>query len=651
MCNDHGPGQPAGPQDCGVTRREAISAAAIAAAGGALHGASGHPAARLPLHSPAREVSAGGRSAYSMAMHVHSSFSEQSGSMDSQLYQAATNGVDVLWWTDHDARMLGIGYRRTVHFTSLTSEPGGHGQRGAWHWTAQRSGPLAGSSGGGIVHVPSSPADPVAGGSLHVTARSRTGALAKFGYYADSHPAGWNYRDNLAGQSLTIDVLLTDGWHSGYLELLIGTSRHQAAGGRPAGDYALSYRFVPPGRPARRAAHGMTGVITIPVRPNSRTDRWSTITIRPARDIAELWPDMDYRDFALWQLTLSAASDGEPVGGYFDYLRFSRKLSGDVQFRMQAKMAAELSLRYPGVRQRQGLEVSWGVPHINWFGGDVAVPDYNGVSLGGYSRFLRQSVIPQIHASGGLASYNHPFGYGDPPALSPGRQDRLVAKVARALLPGRGHRAALGADLLEVGYHLREGVDIAHHAALWDVMSRNAVFLTGTGTSDDHFGHDWLGIPNNWVTSAWATSIAEADLIAALAAGRAWSGSLAAYRGSLDLLVDRACPMGSVSVSRLTSRRLAVTATGVPARGSVRVLQGEVDYAGDAGLAANTKIIGSYPAATLARGKVRQSVDTRKASFVRAEVLGPAGQVIGLSNPVWLLRSAPPGGVPGPRSV
>ena len=79
---------------------------------------------RLPLHSPARPVSVGGLSAFSMAMHVHSSFSEQDGSMDSQLFQATKNSVDVLWWTDHDTRMDGIGYRQVVHFTSLTKESG-----------------------------------------------------------------------------------------------------------------------------------------------------------------------------------------------------------------------------------------------------------------------------------------------------------------------------------------------------------------------------------------------------------------------------------------------------------------------------------------------------------------------------------------------
>jgi hypothetical protein len=226
---------------------------------------------RLPLRSPARPVSVDGLSAYSMAMHVHSSFSEQDGSMDSQLFQAAKNSVDVLWWTDHDTRMDGIGYRQQVHFTSLTQESGGPGQGRAWDWTKVTSGPLGSQSAGGIVQSPSSPGDPVAGGSMHLAAKSTTGTAAAFGFYADTHRASWNNRDNLNGQSLTIDVLLTGGWQAGYLELLIVSSYHEAIGGRPAGGYQLSYRFVPPGGAVRRTANGLTGIVTIPValRPRS----------------------------------------------------------------------------------------------------------------------------------------------------------------------------------------------------------------------------------------------------------------------------------------------------------------------------------------------------------------------------------------------
>jgi hypothetical protein len=78
----------------------------------------------------------------------------------------------------------------------------------------------------------------------------------------------------------------------------------------------------------------------------------------------------------------------------------------------------------------------------------------------------------------------------------------------------------------------------------------------------------------------------------------------------------------------------------------VRVLQGAVYYAG---LAANTRVIGSYPAASLAGGSVTLRFDTSTDSFVRSQVLDSAGVVVGLSNPAWLLRGRPPGGIPAPR--
>ena len=112
----------------------------------------------------------------------------------------------------------------------------------------------------------------------------------------------------------------------------------------------------------------------------------------------------------------------------------------------------------------------------------------------------------------------------------------------------------LGADLLEVGYKLRAGVDVSHHLALWDIMSRNAVFLTGNGVSDDHVGTNWAGIDNNWITSAWAASTSMTRPCRRARRGRSWCGSLSAFRGALDMLVDGLVPMGAVSVSSVKSR-------------------------------------------------------------------------------------------------
>lgn len=597
---------------------------------------------RLPLHSGARAVTFNGASAYSMAMHIHSSFSEQNGSMDGHLQQAALNGVDVCWWTDHDHRMESMDYRDVTHFTSF-NEAGAAGQGGKWSWEKRTSGPLTTASTGGIVTTPCSPNDPVSGGALHLVAQSSSTSLAKFGYYAESHPAAWNYRDNLTGQSIVIDVMLASGWSRGYLEFLVTTSHHPAESGRPAGNYSLSYRFIPGGT-ASSVANGINGVITVPI---TSAGAWQTCTLNPSQDIAALWPDLDHRDFALWEITLSAASLGDKVAGCFDYMRMDRTISGQAQFSEQTDMMAALAAKYASVTQRQGLEVGPWLPHINWFGPNIALPDYTKVTPTNYPQFAAQTVIPDIHAAGGLASYNHPFGYGGGPALSQSQQDSLLSQVASTLLSEN----VLGADLLEVGYKLRSGVDINHHLGLWDVMSRNAVFLTGNGVSDDHAGTDWQGIGNNWVTSAWAHSTGMSDLLSALAAGRAWCASLSAYRGALDMLVDSSVPMGAVSVSSVTSRSLTATATSLPSGTRLQVLQGAVDYAGQHAPTDDVTVIGSYTPADLASGKVTQKLDTSADSFVRTQVLSFAGAIIATSNPVWLLRNPPPNGIPAARGV
>ena len=627
MCDDHG-----------LTRRTFLHGAGALAAGAALlpHA---RPPRRLPLRSPARLVAADGTNAYTMAMHIHSSFSEQSGSMDGQLFQAAANSVDVLWWTDHDHRMDGFNYRDVVHFTG-PGETGAPGQGGRWKWVTEHSSGLKTGWTAGFVQSPSSPNDPVASGSIHLAAAAKSGVASAYaGLYANTQPAGWNIRDNLAGQSLAIDVLLNSGWQRGYLEMAIQTSYHPSGG-----QYSLSYRMVPGTGSVTRTAQGSLGVVTIPV-----ANPWQTVTVTPDQDIAAIWPAVDPRDFALWKLQFNAVSTGDALSGNFDYLRFTRTLTGGELFSQQQSMMQALASTYPGVTQQQGLEVSPFLPHLNWFGPNVTVPGYHGTTKAKYIRHLTGTVVPDIHSTGGLASYNHPFGYSDVPAQPQSTQDAMLHQVATELLGND----VMGCDLLEVGYNLREGVDLAHHIGLWDVLSRNAVFMTGNGTSDDHFGVNWPGLRNNWITSVWAASTGQADLLAALAAGRAWCGSLSGFNGGLDLLADGSCPMGSASVSQVASRQLTVTGTQIPAGGSVQVLQGAVDYAGAAAPAPDTSVIATYSAASLASGggQVSLSVSNSSDSFVRTQVQTGGGSTVATSNPLWLLRNPPPGGIPPARQV
>src|SRR5215475_14587606 len=173
MCEDY----------AGISRRTFMHGGAVVGAAAAIGLPQDLPL-RLPLRSPARAVTASGAKAYSMAMHIHSSFSEQNGSMYGHLFQAAKNAVDVLWWTDHDHRMDAAGYRNVTHFTSF-SEKGAPGQGGAWSWTLAKSGPNTTASTGAIVSTPCSPHDPVKGGALQLVAKSSNTSPARYGYFAD----------------------------------------------------------------------------------------------------------------------------------------------------------------------------------------------------------------------------------------------------------------------------------------------------------------------------------------------------------------------------------------------------------------------------------------------------------------------------------
>ena len=52
--------------------------------------------------------------AFSVQLHVHGSFSEGVGSIDSHSHEARDVGVDVIWWSDHDFRIAS--YRHVTRF-------------------------------------------------------------------------------------------------------------------------------------------------------------------------------------------------------------------------------------------------------------------------------------------------------------------------------------------------------------------------------------------------------------------------------------------------------------------------------------------------------------------------------------------------------
>ena len=571
-----------------------------------------------------------------MAMHVHASFSEGTGSMEAQLAEAKANGVDVVWWTEHDWRMSAHRYRRAVHFDGWTEDEDGR----PLTWVPARSGTLSEFSGA-IVTSPASPLDPSAASSLRITATGSGTAWSYNRYKADTRQARQNLSAQLGGQTIAIEVLPEQLGPDGFMEIRLVTSRRPAKAGRGAGLYTLSYRLGGDAPPGSRRASGLTGIVTVAATPN----QWNSVVLSPADDISAIWPDTDGRDASLVELYIGVGSRrGAQAAGCVDYLRFSRTVAGNQPLDAQALIMGGYAAAFPSVRQHAGLEVSLYPQHVNWYGGRVSLPDYGTLPINPRaSDTATGQFIANIHAAGGLASFNHPFGVepGGSPLPVADQEAQRIAVAAKLI----GNRA-FGADLLEAGYRQRGGVTIERHISVWDACSRNAIFLTGNGVSDNHAGQGWASETNNFLTWAWAAGASESDLLAALRSGRCYFGDLRRFRGTLDLAVDQACPMGSVSISQRSSRSLTITAAGIPPGGTVRLVQGQVDYQGPDPVTTSR----SFPASDFSAGAQTVTLDAATSLFARVEVVDSAGVLVACSNPVWLLRQTPPQGIPTPRA-
>ncbi|WP_433021617.1 hypothetical protein [Kribbella sp. CA-294648] len=574
---------------------------------------------------------------YCMAMHVHASFSEGPGSMEAQLDQAVRSGVDVIWWTEHDHRMRAHGYQQEVTFGAQVERENDL----AWRWIPSVQGkPVAIRRFGPL-------ADPPPGRSrsrglrLGVTGTG-TGTVE---HRLTGQAENDRYRASLDGQVLEIDIFPVTVSAAAYLAIEILSSHRPRRNGRSAGRYRLSYRVGGGGLPGARKVRNRTGIVAL----EAPTGQWTTLRLIPADDLGALWPGLDGRDASMFELSVVAVADGkQQATADFAGLRFLRtRTTKTYPLRTQADLMTAYSPQFPTVRQIQALELSLTTPHLGWYGGKLALPDLSGREIEATQDPADATAsVAMVHRSGGLASYNHPFGT-DGGRLGATEQLKATRIKAAEMIANR----ALKCDLLEVGYRLRGGCDLSRHVSLWDSLSRNAVYLTGTGVSDDHKGIDWSKELLNFVTWAWATGTSTEELLAALRGGRAYFGDPNLFRGSLDMLVDDRVRMGSVSVSGEATRTLRILTTGLPDGGRVETVQGIVDRAGPDQTDPPVVRTALDPATFDRDGVATVEVDTSKSVFVRVEILTKEGIPAAFGNPVWLLRDAPAKSIPKDRAV
>nr|BFE66209.1 hypothetical protein GCM10020063_107350 [Dactylosporangium thailandense] len=556
-----------------LTRRTVLSAAGAALAAGVV--------------PPATEPAPGNVRPVSMATHIHGPFSEGLASFSAHLEQARANNVDVIWWTDHDFRIAAFEHRQAVHFDG-TAEP----ERGMdWTWVKETEGKPTGVVAE-FVASPHSPQDGT-GKALRLVSKNK----GIIWYRGQS----WNNTMNacIADTELTLDLLPETLPADGSLLFELQLSNHPGLG-------VLRMRYqIGPFAAATHTAAGPNGTVRLPI----KAGQWQECTFVPRDDVAKLWPAIAAGDNALTGLRIGV----QRAGFVADRLTFHRsRRAGQAGEQLRAEVIAAAAAKHgAGVTHFRAMEISL-VRHLNWFGGDQRFPSFPSPPVRDDSPALTASMVRYLKAHGGLVCWNHPMDVA--------KRDELVKLMLE--------RDFLGVDLVEIG---RKPYD----DLLWvfDVACRNALFFTAVGSSDDHDATDWAKEPEHDITYVWSPSLAQPDLLAAMAKGAAWFTDLARYRGSLDLRVGGVSHLGAVLMTRAPVTVDAI-ATGLPGGAKAELVVGVVDEAA------------AVPSAKTVKSK---TVTVLPGHYVRLQVRLAGGDVVGVSNPLWVLDKAPKRPIPAGR--
>jgi hypothetical protein len=175
-------------------------------------------------------------------------------------------------------------------------------------------------------------------------------------------------------------------------------------------------------------------------------------------------------------------------------------------------------------------------------------------------------AVPEIHAAGGVVSFNHPFGAGF--GVNEETHSYRTDTMALYLL----NNQSFNCDLIEVGYLQRGGVDIDHHLKLWDILTANKLYLYGNGVSDMH-GGDWVTNSVNFVTYLWAKDSSATSLIETLKKGRFYFGDERIYKGRFYFMVGNA-KMGDRTKAKSLQAPLKINIENIPENAYFKLTQG-----------------------------------------------------------------------------
>jgi hypothetical protein len=576
-------------------------------------------------------------------MHVHGSFSEGAGSVDSHSYEASDLGLDVLWWSDHDFRITSNRHATRFGFEGPEESLD---RNESWRVRSSRE----------ERHKKYLKPD---------ARRTPAGSLAEF-TASDAREgerslrlrmtnAGGKFRGpfkflgagrSLAVRPLALDVTLQLEIHAEALGddaraiVEVQLSEHPAHLDVPYARYVIRYVLDNSAVAPRR-----TGAIyEIPVR--YRPGQWNRLSLPLTRDAIEGFPFIEGDDNALLRMAVGVeARNGATASALFDDLRIEQEVSGAPAYGRQLDLIGRVSRHYPAIRQFQGVELSFALHHLNAFGGGPILLDYDvlaeesGLLHGDPPRLDKRELRPYstrraveiAHQAGALVSYNHMFGV----SFEGGDSKRGVDEVFEFLVEHR----LFGADLLEVGYRDRGGHDLRDYLGIWDRLALEGLFPVGTGVSDSHGERgSWRGAANNFVSWIYARGPTQSALVAGLRSGRVFFGDLVDFDGRLDLATDRGAVMGQIVVTDLPTARVTLSAQGLAPNDTVVIVE-----AGERVERLEVHASDFEASHSLRLGE--------RGSSVRVEVYDATGRAKVFSNPIHFVREPPVGGLAPDRTM
>lgn len=467
------------------------------------------------------------------ALHLHSSFSEGSGSVDWQVAMAARSGYDLLFWSEHDWRMACADHVREVGF-----EPG------------ERVEIVGGNEAGGRAEI--IPQGGRVGGALRLAGERGRKSFASGELDADQRRLTYSLASDVGCSFL----MRAEGLGSNdRVRVVFDLSHH------PTERRRLSFDLTPelrgggkgkrksPFRSAGEARAQEARADTSAAAGANPSSSWIEKHIDLSAVARELWVNGEDDNISAVRFELETA---EGAQCFFDELKVTHGECGAALRRIQESWMKD----YPNIVHEFGDEVSFQRPHLNQYGGTRGLFD----SARGGEALQPETVVREVHSTGGLVSYCHPFGIRS----MPGTRERFDVAHRDSIIGA----AFGGSDILEVGFREKASETTRGYLQFWDSALARGVVTTGIGVNDSHVS-EWGASENNFAT--WIPAAAEdrLALLAALDEGRVVFGDPLRFRGRLLLESDGKRP--GDRISRAGSRDVRIRITEAPPHSEVKL--------------------------------------------------------------------------------